>query len=429
MRFVPLILVVPPIFGATLAAQVRPAARQTAVLSGVIIDTSGVPVAAVEVSIPAIHRAASTDASGKFRLAGVPFGRARLALRRIGYRPRALEIQINQANQQIDTLSLEPFPTFLPDVSVEGRLEPPGFYLRVEVGFGRGREAIRVLPYGAAMSKYEIFTSLASGPGRRPSRLTSIRGYEGNFQDTRQVSDTLICLSHATAPVATSLDDTAGVYRILNQDGQVWVGRLQGMIPDGECLASTQLRLTEPILMASAAPNGWAVVSADSLGLVRVRLFNHFGRAEHATTLGLLFGREVDGSAVAIAPSTRGVILSLGKSPFDWVEIDTSGKAVRLGGPFDRSGMHPSLIAEGETAGWIGHQVLPIDRGYLQTFERPDHTRRVMILYDLLGRASSRPEPAVTPICIASSIERRRLLCIKYDNPWGTLSHVNEYAY
>jgi hypothetical protein len=413
---------------AALAAQVRPP-RPTAVVSGVVTDTSGAPISLVDIRISVIGVAASTDASGRFRLAGVPLGTARLAIRRIGYRPLALEIQVTRPTQELDTLRLEPFPAFLPEVSVEGRLEPPSFFLRPEFAFGIGWMPKQYRPYGAAMVKYEVFSVIATRAGSEKFRHVSVKGYTGNFEGSRQVKDSMLCLDRIAAPVATSLDDTAGVVRMLNQDGRVWVNRLQGMYVEGDCFESMPLKLTEPILAASAAPNGWAVLSADSLGVVRIRLFNHFGRAVHATTLGSLFGREVAGPGVALAPGLRGVILTLTRSPFDWVEIDTTGKAVLLSGPFDRAGRRPALVDGGETAGWRSFGVLPVDRGYLQTLEKPDHSKRVLVLYDILGRPTRRPEPGTVPVCIASSIERRRLLCIRYRNPWGTLSRVAEYAY
>jgi hypothetical protein len=76
---------------------------------------------------------------------------------------------------------------------------------------------------------------------------------------------------------------------------------------------------------------------------------------------------------VAVAPSPRGALLTLAGSPFDWVEIDTTGKAVLLSGPFDRASRSPSFVNGEEVAGWRSFAVLPIDRGYLQTLEKPDH--------------------------------------------------------
>jgi hypothetical protein len=429
VRGLQLVLAVLPALSTALAAQVPRTPRQVAVLSGRVTDTSGTPIALVEVRVPAIGAAASTDASGSFRLTGIPFGTVHLGLRRIGYRPLALEIHVTLPNQQLDPIALAPFPAFLPEVSVEGRLEPPSFFLRQEVDLGGGRMPLQYRPYGAAMSKYEIFAAIATRAGSEKFRHVSVKGYQGNFEGTRQASDSMICLDRAETPVATSLDDTASVVRILNRDGQVWVNRLQGMFVERDCFESTLLSIPEPIISASAAPNGWAVVSADSLGVVRVRLFNNFGRAVHSTTLGSLFGREVAGSAVTLAPSSRGVILTLARSPFDWVEVDTTGGAVLLSGPSDRGGKRAFLGDAGETAGWLSFAVLPIARGYLQTLESRDHTKRVLILYDILGRPSGRPEPAGIPVCIASSIEKRHLLCIKYRNPWGTLSRVGEYVY
>lgn len=76
------------LLAALLAAPLaRPLHAQTAVLAGVVVDTTGAPLAGVEVLAPRLRRQAFTNAEGRFALGDAPAGRHRVSLRRLGYRP------------------------------------------------------------------------------------------------------------------------------------------------------------------------------------------------------------------------------------------------------------------------------------------------------------------------------------------------------
>ena len=64
----------------TLAAQAR--------LTGTVRDTTGAPIAGVEVSVQGISRTATTDRSGAFQLSGIPAGTSQVTLRRVGFSPQ-----------------------------------------------------------------------------------------------------------------------------------------------------------------------------------------------------------------------------------------------------------------------------------------------------------------------------------------------------
>jgi hypothetical protein len=64
-------------------------------IGGQVVDSSGVPLREVEVSVnsPSLldARVTSTDTDGRFQLQALPVGTYRLAVRGIGYRPVAVE--------------------------------------------------------------------------------------------------------------------------------------------------------------------------------------------------------------------------------------------------------------------------------------------------------------------------------------------------
>lgn len=100
-----------------------------------------------------------------------------------------------------------------------------------------------------------------------------------------------------------------------------------------------------------------------------------------------------------------------------------------MAGPFDSLAGRDRLLGEPDLAGWRSYGVLPIDRGYLQEFEKPDRTARRLIIYDVMGRPVRRPEPGTIPVFIASVPFQRRLLGILYRDPFGLVTRLYEYEY
>jgi hypothetical protein len=66
----------------------------TSAVGGVIRDSSGTPVADVEVSSPLAARAARTDTAGAFVLGGLPAGKVALRMRRLAYAPVSMELEV-----------------------------------------------------------------------------------------------------------------------------------------------------------------------------------------------------------------------------------------------------------------------------------------------------------------------------------------------
>ncbi len=90
-----------------------------ATVTGTIRDgESGTPIVGAVVTLTDLERATSTDTSGHYRLLQVPAGPQHLAVKCIGYAPRAIHALVpGQGDLRID-LSLQPVPLHLPTILV-----------------------------------------------------------------------------------------------------------------------------------------------------------------------------------------------------------------------------------------------------------------------------------------------------------------------
>lgn len=152
---------------AVAASAVEPAAGQeppsrTGTLAGVVQDTTGQPLALVEVTVALeIPRTVRTDSAGAFRLADLPPGVHRVSFRRIGFVPAAWDLTVPAGSARTVTVLLESQPPLLDTVVVTAPEVSPGlarvgFYDRKrqrDVGAGAGTfvtpeevERLRLLP-------------------------------------------------------------------------------------------------------------------------------------------------------------------------------------------------------------------------------------------------------------------------------------------
>ena len=81
---------------------IHPAQAQKGKLMGIVRDSVGAPVPEADVSIPAAHLLTRTDSSGAFVLSRVNTGQAELSVRRLGFVPRSM--QVNVKPDATDTL-------------------------------------------------------------------------------------------------------------------------------------------------------------------------------------------------------------------------------------------------------------------------------------------------------------------------------------
>lgn len=96
-----------------LAPAGRPLTAQASALAGVVVDTSGTPIAGVEVLVPRLRRHGVTNAEGRFVLGEVTAGVHRVSLRRLGYRPLDDSVRVGDGAAPV-RLVMTPVPYTLP---------------------------------------------------------------------------------------------------------------------------------------------------------------------------------------------------------------------------------------------------------------------------------------------------------------------------
>lgn len=97
----------------TLTAQ-----AQTSSLTGTVLDETGMPLPGASIQIKSINKSTTTDASGKYRLSGLPNGAATVIASYIGYTSLTQEVTISGAT--VLNLSLKPDAQNLNEVVVIG---------------------------------------------------------------------------------------------------------------------------------------------------------------------------------------------------------------------------------------------------------------------------------------------------------------------
>ena len=92
-------------------------------MAGVVTDTLGEGVVNAEVRVTNTDFTTRTDETGTFRLGNLPPGTHRIEIRQAGFRPRELQVRL-LADQTVlipgQMLGLDPLPTRLADVTIEG---------------------------------------------------------------------------------------------------------------------------------------------------------------------------------------------------------------------------------------------------------------------------------------------------------------------
>lgn len=117
------------------------ASAARASLRGVVVDSSGNPLAGAHVGLAAGANAAITDSAGRFELRGVVPGSQTLVARRLGYLPAEAVVHLTSAVPREVVVRLDTYVPVLEAVFVEARrnsaLERIGFAERQRTGSGR----------------------------------------------------------------------------------------------------------------------------------------------------------------------------------------------------------------------------------------------------------------------------------------------------
>jgi hypothetical protein len=111
-------------------------AAQSAVVAGVVMDTAGRPLEAVQVVAMRSKLRQQTDARGRFELNGLPRGKEVFQVRRVGYQPQVFDLELDRNDtlrigitlardtlQQLPEIRVDapPAPTIGEKVAIEAR--------------------------------------------------------------------------------------------------------------------------------------------------------------------------------------------------------------------------------------------------------------------------------------------------------------------
>jgi len=122
-----------------LSAQDSASAPRRAVVSGRVVGEGGKPIEGADVVIDTAWRT-RTDASGRFRLGGIPVALHLMKVRAIGFQPLALDLHVLRIEEIGMTITLAAAPQMLPELVVTAqrqRLDRVGYYARRATGQGR----------------------------------------------------------------------------------------------------------------------------------------------------------------------------------------------------------------------------------------------------------------------------------------------------
>jgi carboxypeptidase family protein/TonB-dependent receptor-like protein len=144
------------------AALATAAAQPPAAPTGWVRDSTGAPIADADVSVPSMRVLAHTDSTGAFTLRGVGAGAVTINVRRLGFEPRSLSVEIRSAPTAKDSIvvTLRAIPQLLDSM---------------RIGSGRVHQDFLI---------EEFYRRQARGPGlfitradidlRRPTRLSDM---------------------------------------------------------------------------------------------------------------------------------------------------------------------------------------------------------------------------------------------------------------
>jgi len=119
----------------------RVAIAQRVTLTGFVRDSAGAPIPEADVSIPAAHLLTRTDNSGLFSLTRVSAGAVEVSVRRLGYVPRSLQLDINPTGSDTVAVTMVAQALELPGIVVTEQTKRhllwiEDFYRRRSKGIG-----------------------------------------------------------------------------------------------------------------------------------------------------------------------------------------------------------------------------------------------------------------------------------------------------
>jgi hypothetical protein len=121
----------PTLVAAALVCLASPLAGQagTGIFRGKVTDSLGIPVPLAEIVLLGTSFKALADSDGIFRIAGIPRGLHPVIVRSIGWKPLFFMLRMEENDEFIGRIGLEPAPQRLPELTVEGgRFAKPAEY-------------------------------------------------------------------------------------------------------------------------------------------------------------------------------------------------------------------------------------------------------------------------------------------------------------
>ncbi|MEO6877545.1 MAG: carboxypeptidase regulatory-like domain-containing protein, partial [Gemmatimonadaceae bacterium] len=135
-----------------IAAPVANAVGQSATLAGAVVrDTLSHGLPGALVAIPQLNRSDTSDATGEFKLIGLPSGRYVATIRRLGFLAMVDTIELINGTSVEREYVMDPTPAFLDSVRVSVAREPERLSARMSEF-----EAHRKLGYGRYVTEAEL---------------------------------------------------------------------------------------------------------------------------------------------------------------------------------------------------------------------------------------------------------------------------------
>ena len=191
-----------------LSLSALPLSAQTdgAIVTGVVKDTLGAPIAGAEVFVGRTDRPVVTNEHGRYRLVGAPTGPRWVAARKIGFSPVRHSVRLAEHETQVVDLVMTALPVKLPELKVVEqsgmkRTRLQDFWDRSRTSFGgyfvtaEDLERRHAIDLTMVVRQYLPFAALRSW-----ERSSSDYGTMWNFQPTS------ISTSHARCAPSISFD-------------------------------------------------------------------------------------------------------------------------------------------------------------------------------------------------------------------------------
>jgi len=135
-----IIVIITIVSGTTILASAQEAARaENSGLTGLVVDTVGLPVPFAQVAVLGNRAITAADDSGRFQLRNLPSGKLVIQVRRVGFEPVYFDLELPPAMIVAVRVKMVPAASTLNTVEIDDIREPlrrVGFYQRMAAGNG-----------------------------------------------------------------------------------------------------------------------------------------------------------------------------------------------------------------------------------------------------------------------------------------------------